>query len=333
MNHKLVPNPIIGGTLQGSVEWPQDPLRKCRPKDQSIMRDEFAQKAFADVRAPGKATGNGTTTDCRPPSPLWWVQVRLTTSKGTHPSSVWLSPRRPSVETTHPTPTDDVGDWYVVDADRSGFYRVNYDAENWRRLVRQLSADHSVLAPSMRLRLLDDAFSLGHAGIIGYGTAFRLAEYLTSGVDPFILRIVRRHLQLIQHLAGADSLESSLPDAYPILVRDSSSFWRTLFGPLSDVCSICRMTGLRGEVGRLETARGLVASHQVLADGGRRRLFGPIQVRRQRALLHLDGYRTVQRRSSGPADIRPTPVISLHVFDPSPPTKFHFRSKNIQLAK
>ena len=110
------------------------------------------------------------------------------------------------------------------DADRSGFYRVNYDAENWRRLVRQLSADHSVLAPSMRLRLLDDAFSLGHAGIIGYGTAFRLAEYLTSGVDPFILRIVRRHLQLIQHLAGADSLESSLPDAYPILVRDSSSF-------------------------------------------------------------------------------------------------------------
>ena len=34
--------------------------------------------------------------------------------------------------------------WIKMNAGQTGFYRVNYDANNWRKLVDQLNTDHQV---------------------------------------------------------------------------------------------------------------------------------------------------------------------------------------------
>ena len=35
-------------------------------------------------------------------------------------------------------------DWYIVNTYRYGFYRVNYDTDNWNRLANQLYKNHEV---------------------------------------------------------------------------------------------------------------------------------------------------------------------------------------------
>lgn len=36
------------------------------------------------------------------------------------------------------------GEWILANVNRTGYYRVNYDRENWERLLTQLETDRSV---------------------------------------------------------------------------------------------------------------------------------------------------------------------------------------------
>ena len=50
--------------------------------------------------------------------------------------------------------------WYLLNPETYGFYRVNYDSDNWLQLHNQLLKDPSPIAVSARARLLDDAFTM-----------------------------------------------------------------------------------------------------------------------------------------------------------------------------
>ena len=43
------------------------------------------------------------------------------------------------------TPLDGADDWVVANTRQKGYYRVNYDLNNWRAIQRQLLKDHTVL--------------------------------------------------------------------------------------------------------------------------------------------------------------------------------------------
>jgi aminopeptidase N len=65
-----------------------------------------------------------------------------------------------------------------------GYYRVNYDDSNWGLLINYLkSDDYKKIPPVNRAQLLDDALNLARAGVLHYGTALELAEYLENEVD------------------------------------------------------------------------------------------------------------------------------------------------------
>jgi len=65
-----------------------------------------------------------------------------------------------------------------------GYYRVNYDENNWDLLINFLkSGDFEEIPPVNRAQLLDDSLNLARAGVLPYGTALDLAEYLEKEVD------------------------------------------------------------------------------------------------------------------------------------------------------
>lgn len=68
--------------------------------------------------------------------------------------------------------------WYLLNLRSSGFYRVNYNTENWKALINQLKANHSVFTPQDRARLLDDGFSLANAGYLPYSIPMEMIKYL-----------------------------------------------------------------------------------------------------------------------------------------------------------
>ncbi|KFP11432.1 Glutamyl aminopeptidase, partial [Egretta garzetta] len=70
-----------------------------------------------------------------------------------------------------------------VNPDHIGFYRVNYDSQNWARLSTLLVSNHKDFSPADRAGILDDAFSLARAGLVNYSVALELTKYLTNETD------------------------------------------------------------------------------------------------------------------------------------------------------
>lgn len=58
-------------------------------------------------------------------------------------------------------PNADV-DWVVVNLRHRGYFRVNYDAENWKALITQLNTDHWVLHRKQRTSPLCQSKSTGN---------------------------------------------------------------------------------------------------------------------------------------------------------------------------
>ena len=65
----------------------------------------------------------------------------------------------------------------------TGYYRVNYDYQNWKLIIEQLLKDHTVIPVSNRAQILNDAFNLARADQLDYGTVLRLARYLKKEKD------------------------------------------------------------------------------------------------------------------------------------------------------
>ena len=59
-----------------------------------------------------------------------------------------------------------------------GYYRVNYDEENWKRIITELQRDYQVINAKNRGQLLDDAFNLAKAGQLSYEIALNLSKTL-----------------------------------------------------------------------------------------------------------------------------------------------------------
>lgn len=107
-------------------------------------------------------------------------------------------------------------EWFKLNTNQSGFYRVNYDESNWRKLVSQplrrrvrvTNSEHTlchtlrlhlqidllhshdynqhVLSPTDRAGLIDDAFSLMKISLLTADLALNLSSYLESGERDYV---------------------------------------------------------------------------------------------------------------------------------------------------
>ena len=65
----------------------------------------------------------------------------------------------------------------------AGYYRVNYDSQNWNLLTQQLIKNHSAISVINRAQILDDALKFAEAGHLDYETALNLTRYLERETD------------------------------------------------------------------------------------------------------------------------------------------------------
>ncbi|XP_023669966.2 aminopeptidase N-like [Paramormyrops kingsleyae] len=70
--------------------------------------------------------------------------------------------------------------WVLANVHMSGYFRVNYDTDNWEQLLTQLINNHKVIPPINRAQILDDAFNLARAKILSTTLAMRLTKYLSK---------------------------------------------------------------------------------------------------------------------------------------------------------
>ncbi|KAK8402123.1 hypothetical protein O3P69_001307 [Scylla paramamosain] len=109
----------------------------------------------------------------------WWVPLSYTTQatadfSKTAPSR-WLS-KTDSKITIRSLP--DSRQWVIFNVQETGYYRVNYDDNNWELLIKQLKADHTKIHVNNRAQLIDDALNLARAGQLSYSLSMNLIAYL-----------------------------------------------------------------------------------------------------------------------------------------------------------
>ncbi|XP_043210450.1 aminopeptidase N-like [Amphibalanus amphitrite] len=114
---------------------------------------------------------------------LWWVPLVFTSRSAanfnrTQPTH-WM--RRQRQVTIEDVANDE--EWFILNVQEMGFYKVNYDQRNWDMLIKQLNEDHTAIHPVNRAQLVDDALDLARAGQLSYSTALSLVSYLERERD------------------------------------------------------------------------------------------------------------------------------------------------------
>ena len=109
-------------------------------------------------------------------------------------------------------------DWFKVNPDQTGFYRVNYTDTDRERLA-SLVADRTLPATD-RLGIQNDAFALSRAGLLPVTRFLALAESYQDETDASVWSDLATNLREIENLIA----DEPYLDAY-------HAFGRRLFGP------------------------------------------------------------------------------------------------------
>uniref|UniRef100_A0A1A8PTP5 Aminopeptidase n=2 Tax=Nothobranchius rachovii TaxID=451742 RepID=A0A1A8PTP5_9TELE len=108
-------------------------------------------------------------------SDLWWlIPIRYATNRSS-PSLVWLDVRGPVRKEEFISKNKD---WILANVNCTGYYRVNYDPDNWQRLMTQLETNPNRIPLMNRGQLVDDAFNLARAELVNVTLALNSTRFL-----------------------------------------------------------------------------------------------------------------------------------------------------------
>ncbi|RVE71361.1 hypothetical protein OJAV_G00051250, partial [Oryzias javanicus] len=114
---------------------------------------------------------NGSVTS----SYWWYIPIRFMRGDS-EPSSIWL-------EVPGPVKKEEfisTKNWVLANTDCLGFYRVNYNLENWQHLLQQLENNPDRIPLMNRGQLIDDAFNLARANQLHVTVALNFTSFLRN---------------------------------------------------------------------------------------------------------------------------------------------------------
>ncbi|XP_046566064.1 glutamyl aminopeptidase-like [Haliotis rubra] len=85
---------------------------------------------------------------------------------------------------TIPDPSDE-SSWILGNIRHHGYYRVSYDEDNWKNIIKQLKENHEVIIPINRAQIINDAMDLARAGYLAQLTGLQTLEYLSAELNYY----------------------------------------------------------------------------------------------------------------------------------------------------
>ncbi len=152
--------------------------------------------------------------DEEPNPEVWQVPVSVSA-----PGAASAATVMESKETVLTVPsTSPASDWYKVNADQTGFFRVNYTGDDWQRLAPAISTLE--LPATDRLGIQNDAYALSRAGLLPVTQFLELAGSYSGETDASVWSDLASNLRDIEQLIAGEPV-------HPAYQR----FGRELFGP------------------------------------------------------------------------------------------------------
>ncbi|XP_049639894.1 aminopeptidase N [Suncus etruscus] len=116
------------------------------------------------------------------PSPfkyLWIIPISWMKA-GAEQESFWLNGTEREQNNSLQT---NANEWLLLNLNVTGYFRVNYDEGNWKKLQNQLQNDLSVIPSINRAQIIHDAFTLSSAGMVGVTLALDNTLFLSKEVE------------------------------------------------------------------------------------------------------------------------------------------------------
>ncbi|XP_017284424.1 alanyl (membrane) aminopeptidase a [Kryptolebias marmoratus] len=127
---------------------------------------------------------------------LWLIPIQYMTAIAP-PDFHWLDRRGPVKIAKF---ISKKGEWILANINSTGYYRVNYNPENWHRLLTQLEADLDRIPLMNRGQLIDDAFNLARAKQVNVTLALNLTRFLRNETAYLPWESTVRNLEYFIHM-------------------------------------------------------------------------------------------------------------------------------------
>ncbi|KAG5305888.1 AMPN Aminopeptidase, partial [Pseudoatta argentina] len=135
--------------------------------------------------------------------PLWWIPITYTTEKqlnfnNTQPTKWMKAERSITLNDLDVKPSQ----WIIFNVQETGYYRVNYDTENWKLIIKQLNniKNFKNISVINRAQLIDDALNLARAGKLDYDIAFNITSYLANETEYLPWKAAFRALSYLNNM-------------------------------------------------------------------------------------------------------------------------------------
>jgi aminopeptidase N len=109
----------------------------------------------------------------------WFIPISYSSSRRPATSQIpshWISKREKQIVIEDAV---EENDWFYVNVNRTGYYRVNYDTVSWRNLLKNIKQFSDVTVA----QLIDDSFNLARADLTKYDVPITFGVVLRS--HPF----------------------------------------------------------------------------------------------------------------------------------------------------
>lgn len=202
------------------------PLVTLRRNYAQTQQAQLEQVKYDPIGASKNANSSGNSNSAGSSQPIgtkWEVPITLThksdNSRSTQ-TKMWLHQNDSgSVGVPASLLPESSQDWVLINVDQTGFYRVNYDEQNWKLIIEQLKSDHTKFSPMNRAQIIDDIFDLARHGIVDYSLAMEVTKYLPNETD----------------FSPWDAVQTSLGSIDSMLQRSSIyGLWKEYYGRLME---------------------------------------------------------------------------------------------------
>lgn len=110
-------------------------------------------------------------------------------------ASAWLKPEDNEVVLEIEADEDRA---YVLNVKQTGYYRVNYEPENWLKIHDTLLKNSKAIGKLNRAQILDDSFNLARAGQLNYHVPLNISLYLSQEEEYVPLQAGLNALKYLQ---------------------------------------------------------------------------------------------------------------------------------------
>ncbi|NXR59036.1 AMPN Aminopeptidase, partial [Rhadina sibilatrix] len=90
--------------------------------------------------------------------------------------------------------------WLLLNLNVTGYFRVNYNQENWAQLLTQLDTNHTVFPVINRAQIIDDAFNLARAKYVNVTLALDTTRFLGQEREYMPWQAALSSLQYFQQM-------------------------------------------------------------------------------------------------------------------------------------